>query len=109
MDVSGTLLSANRYMPYGELRTDTSQTGISETDLGYTGQRNYADFVLKDYNARVYNHYLNQYQQPDRIKLNLGNQTLNRNMYVFENRIILYNPSGVFFVNMMRQMLYYKE
>jgi len=42
MDSSGNLLSENRYMPFGETRTISGTTSITETDFGYTGQRDYS-------------------------------------------------------------------
>lgn len=54
MDTLEVVLSENRYMPYGEVRTDTSLTVITQTDFGYTSQRNYASFGLMDYHARFY-------------------------------------------------------
>ena len=94
MDATGNLLSANRYMPYGELRTDTSLTEISETDLGYTGQRNYSGFELMDYNARFYNVYLKHFIQPDTITPDISSQALNRYMYVMGNPIRYIDPLG---------------
>ena len=37
-DSSGNLLDEQRYLPYGQVRTDVDS--ITQTDLGYTGQRN---------------------------------------------------------------------
>ena len=39
MDDAGALQSENRYMPFGEVRTISGMTNISETDFGFTGQR----------------------------------------------------------------------
>ncbi len=39
-DASGAVLSQQRYLPFGEVRTDVFAPGtISQTDFGYTGQR----------------------------------------------------------------------
>ena len=68
MDSSGALLSENRYMPFGETRTISGTTNISETDFGYTGQRDYsADFGLMDYRARFYSPALARFTQPDTV------------------------------------------
>ena len=68
MDSSGNLLSENRYMPFGETRTISGTTSITETDFGYTGQRDYTDdFGLMDYQARFYSPALGQFTQPDTI------------------------------------------
>ena len=37
-NASGTLVSQQRYMPFGQVRTDVGT--ITQTDFGYTGQRN---------------------------------------------------------------------
>ncbi len=36
-DASGTLISQQRYLPFGGVRTDTKPPFITQTDLGYTG------------------------------------------------------------------------
>ncbi len=94
MDATGNMLSANRYMPYGELRTDASLTEISETDLGYTGQRNYSGFELMDYNARFYSPYQNHFAQPDSIITGVGSMALNRYMYAMRNPVRYTDPLG---------------
>jgi len=38
LDMSGAILSQQRYLPFGEVRTDVGP--ITQTDLGYTFQRN---------------------------------------------------------------------
>ena len=53
MNASGTLLSEQRYTPFGQVRGDSGS--ITQTDFGYTGQRSYADsggFGLMDYRYR---------------------------------------------------------
>jgi RHS repeat-associated protein len=55
MNSSGSLLSENRYMPFGEVRTISGTTQITETDFAYTGQKDYSSgFGLMDYRARFY-------------------------------------------------------
>ena len=62
-NASGNLLDEQRYLPYGQVRTDVDS--ITQTDLGYTGQRdldvegNSFPLGLMDYNARFYDSYLN--------------------------------------------------
>ena len=51
-DASGTLVSQQRYLPFGEVRTDVDT--ITETDFGYTGQRDVPNLGLMDYRARFY-------------------------------------------------------
>ena len=78
MDDAGALQSENRYMPFGEVRTIAGTTNISETDFGYTGQRN-SYIKLLDYKARSYSPYLNRFIQPDTIIPNMYNpRSLNR-------------------------------
>src|SRR5258708_32607791 len=65
---TGTLISQQRYLPFGQLRTDTppiANSPITQTDLGYTGQRNLdaqgkASLGLMDYHARMYDSYINR-------------------------------------------------
>jgi RHS repeat-associated protein len=85
-------------MPFGEERTDVGtwldvdDSGF--TDLGYTGQRNYASFGLMDYHARFYSPALGRFTQPDTVIPSLTNtQSWNRFSYV-NNSPILYNDPG---------------
>ena len=55
MDAGGNLLSEQRYLPFGGLRTLPGSVGaISQTDFGYTGQRVLDQTGLMDYKARFY-------------------------------------------------------
>jgi RHS repeat-associated protein len=60
-----------RYMPFGEVRTDVGT--ITQTDFGYTGQRNLDaqgnNFTIRlmDYKARFYAPYLNRFISPDNL------------------------------------------
>ena len=95
MNDSGTLLSEQRYMPFGEVRTIAGTTNISETDFGFTGQRNNSYIKLIDYKARSYSPYLNRFIQPDSIIPNLYiPQSLNRFSYASNNPIRYNDPSG---------------
>jgi RHS repeat-associated protein len=88
-DASGTLTSQQRFLPFGQARTDIG--AISQTDLGYTGQRSLDDAMgrLMDYKARFYDPYLNRFIQPDTIVPNSSNsQSLNRYAYVLNNPIL---------------------
>jgi hypothetical protein len=60
-DSSGTLISQQRYMPFGQIRTDLGS--ISQTDFGYTGQRELDDGMggIMDYKARFYSPYINHF------------------------------------------------
>ena len=63
---SGTLISQQRYLPFGQVRTDTNPPFIAQTDLGYTGQRNLdaqgnASLGLMDYHARMYDAALGRF------------------------------------------------
>jgi RHS repeat-associated protein len=97
-DASGALLSEQRYLPFGEVRTDV-QSSITQTDYGYTGQRDldaqgtYFDIGLMDYRARLYDDYLMRWTQPDSI-INPGPQGLNRYSYSNNNPINYNDPSG---------------
>jgi uncharacterized protein RhaS with RHS repeats len=62
-DENGTLISQQRYLPFGGVREDAGT--ISQTDYGYTSQRNLDSGIgLMDYKARFYSPYLNQKAAP---------------------------------------------
>ncbi len=50
-DASGALLDEQRYMPFGQVRTDAGE--INQTDFGYTFQRDLPELGLMDYRARM--------------------------------------------------------
>ncbi|MFZ1043038.1 MAG: hypothetical protein WCA79_19615 [Anaerolineales bacterium] len=59
-DSTGTLISQQRYLPFGQVRTDVGS--IMQTDLAFTGQRNLdaqgnVSLDLMDYNARMYDSF----------------------------------------------------
>jgi RHS repeat-associated protein len=100
MDTNGELLSQNRYLPFGEIRDDIASSPITQTDFGYTGQRNLADIGLMDYNARFYSPTLMRFIQPDSIVPDIGNpQAWNRYSYVYNSPIVYFDPSGHLGVN----------
>ena len=94
---SGTLLSEQRYLPFGQVRTDVGP--IIQTDFGFTGQRNLDaqsntfSLGLMDYKARFYNQTLGCFVQPDTI-LTGGPQGSNRYAYVDNNPISRNDLSG---------------
>jgi RHS repeat-associated protein len=97
MDDEGGLLSQTRYMPFGEVREISGVTNITETDFGYTGQRNLEDIGLMDYDARFYSPTLGRFLQPDTIVPEPGNpQAWNRYSYVNNNPLIYTDPTGHF-------------
>jgi RHS repeat-associated protein len=87
-DASGTLVSEQRYLPFGQVRTDVHTTDLlgNHTDIAFTGQRNLDAQTntnllgLMDYKARFYDSYLMRWTQPDPI-INPGQQGLNRYSY----------------------------
>jgi len=91
-DGTGALLSQQRYLPFGGERTNLGT--ISQTDYGYTGQRD-LEMGLMDYKARFYSPLLGRFTQPDTLIPDSNNpQALNRFSYVM-NRPINYNdPTG---------------
>ena len=92
-DASGTLTSQQRYLPFGEVRSDVGS--IAETDLAYTGQRAVDSLGLLDYHARMYDTHLMRWVQPDSILPNPANpQSLNRYSYVLNAPIIFTDPTG---------------
>jgi len=94
-DASGTLIAQQRYLPFGGERTNVGS--ISQTDYGYTGQRDLDPGMggLMDYKARFYSPYLNHMTQPDSIVPNPYNsQDWNRYSYARNNPIRYTDPSG---------------
>jgi RHS repeat-associated protein len=92
LDSSGTVLSEQRYLPFGEVRVDLSS--ITQTDFGYTGQRA-LDMGLMDYKARFYSSALGRFIQPDTIIPGVDNpQSWNRFTYVRNSPIMNIDPTG---------------
>ena len=92
-NASGALLSQQRYLPFGQVRTDVGT--VSETDFGYTGQRALGDLGLMDYHARMYDAVLGRFVQPDTIIPNATDpQSLNRYSYALGNPIRYNDPDG---------------
>jgi RHS repeat-associated protein len=87
------LLSQQRYLPFGQVRTDVGT--VSETDFGYTGQRALGDLGLMDYHARMYDPALGRFVQPDTIIPSANSpQSWNRFSYVQNNPINRTDPTG---------------
>ncbi len=92
-DASGTLISQQRYLPFGGKRT--AADSISQTDFGYTGQRDLESMGLMDYKFRTYSPYLNQFTQPDTIVPDPYNpQDWNRYAYARNNPVKYTDPTG---------------
>jgi RHS repeat-associated protein len=92
-DDSGSLISEQRYLPFGQVREDVGT--IAETDFGYTGQRALSDMGLMDYKARFYSATLMRFLQPDSLIPDLANpQSLNRYAYVRNNAVNFNDPTG---------------
>ena len=92
-DSSGTLVSETRYLPFGETRTDVGL--VTQTDFGYTFQRNLLDTGLMDYKARFYDPFLGRFIQPDTLVSTMeSSQALNRYAYVNNNPVKYSDPSG---------------
>jgi RHS repeat-associated protein len=90
---TGTMLSEQRYLPFGGVRGDVGS--VTETDFGYTGQRAVAGFGLMDYNARFYSPLLGKFTQPDTIVPDPGNpQAWNRYAYNINNPVRYVDPTG---------------
>jgi RHS repeat-associated protein len=95
MNDTGGLLSQNRYLPFGQIRDDIASSPITQTDFGYTGQRNLGDMGLMDYKARFYSPTLMRFIQPDTIVPNpLKPQSFNRFSYVNNNPTGYVDPTG---------------
>ena len=92
-------MGEQRYMPFGQVRTDAGT--VTQTDLGYTGQRNLDaqqnaySLGLMDYNARFYDPLLGRFTQADSIVPGAGNpQAFNRYSYTLNNPIRYNDPTG---------------
>jgi RHS repeat-associated protein len=94
-DASGALLSQQRYLPFGGERTNIG--AISQTDYGYTGQRD-LDMGLIDYKFRFYSPLLGRFILPDTMTPG-GPQGLNRYSYVNNNPVNFNDPTGHMRVN----------
>ncbi|MGA2505484.1 MAG: hypothetical protein ABSG01_15490 [Anaerolineales bacterium] len=51
-DGDGTLLSEQRYLPFGQVRPDMGT--VTQTDFGYTGQKNSSYIKFIDYRSWGY-------------------------------------------------------
>jgi len=92
-DASGTLTSQQRYLPFGQVRDDVGS--ITQTDFGFTFQRNLPEAGLMDYDARFYLPALGRFSQPDTLIPGAGNpQNLNRYAYVRNNPLRYADPTG---------------
>ena len=96
-DATGTLISQQRYLPFGKTRTDVPSPDAPSTDYSYTAQRDLDPGMggLMDYKARFYSPYLNRFIQPDSIIPDPSNpQAWNRFGYVHNNPINFNDPTG---------------
>ncbi len=102
-DASGALLSQQRYMPFGEVRTlcppepptCDPASPVTQTDFGYIGQRDVQSLGLMDYKARFYDPGLGRFIQPDTIIPNAEDpQNWNRFSYVVNNPANHRDPTG---------------
>ena len=96
LDNAGTVLSQQRYLPFGGVRTDVPSPNVPRTDLSYTNQRALTDTGLMDYRARMYSPTLGRFIQPDSTTVpGAGNpQAYNRYSYVLNDPINLNDPTG---------------
>ncbi|HUI87937.1 MAG TPA: RHS repeat-associated core domain-containing protein [Anaerolineales bacterium] len=94
----GSLASQQRYMPFGQVRTDVTspnpQSGY--TDFSYTGQRNVSGGLgLMDYHARFYDNLIGRFISPDSVVPDSKNsQSFNRYAYANNNPVLYDDPTG---------------
>ncbi len=85
--------SEQRYLPFGQVRTNKGN--ITQTDFGYTGQRDLDSTGLMDYKARFYDASLNRFLQPDTVVPGAFNpQSSNRYAYAFNSPLKYSDPDG---------------
>jgi len=93
-DDEGTLTSQQRYLPFGGVR-QLGGSFITQTDYGYTGQRDDSYIKLMDYDFRWYKPELGRFISPDSIVPNHADpQSLNRYSYVANRPINFNDPTG---------------
>jgi RHS repeat-associated protein len=91
---AGNLIDQQRYMPFGQVRYLPGSPAITNTDFGYTGQRELdPQLGLMDYKARFYSPLLGKFVQPDTI-VPEGPIGLNRYAYANNNPVKFTDPSG---------------
>jgi RHS repeat-associated protein len=91
-NASGAETGRMGYYPFGETRYST---GTMPTDHQYTGQQQNSYIKLMNYRSRWYDHYLNQFIQPDSIIPDQYDpQSLNRYAYARGNPILYNDPTG---------------
>jgi RHS repeat-associated protein len=96
-DDSGTLITQQRYLPFGGMRELSGYSTSGLTDYTYTGQRTLDPGMggLMDYKARFYSPLLGRFIQPDSIIPNpLNPQAWNRFSYVTNRPVNFNDPSG---------------
>ena len=64
---AGAVLSQQRYLPFGQVRTNIPSPNLPATDFGYTSQRALDPGMggLMDYKARMYSPVLGRFIQPE--------------------------------------------
>jgi RHS repeat-associated protein len=94
-DENGTLISQQRYLPFGAVRAEIPSPQSPITDLGYTGQRDLDGTGLMDYKFRFYSPTFGRFISPDNIIPDTTNpQTFNRYSYVNNRPINFNDPTG---------------
>ncbi len=91
LDTAGSLVSSQKYHPYGRTR---STTGVNPTDKLFTGHQSEGELYFAQ--ARFYDPWIGLFTQPDSIVPQPGNpQSLNRYAYVLNNPLGYVDPSGM--------------
>jgi RHS repeat-associated protein len=96
-DDSGTLITQQRYLPFGGMRELSGYSTTGLTDYTYTGQRTLDPGMggLMDYKARFYSPLLGRFTQPDTLIPDpLNPQAWNRFSYVANRPINFNDPTG---------------
>jgi len=96
-DINASITSQQRYLPFGQVRTDVSSPNPQSnyTDFAFTGQRAVSGLSLMDYHARMYDNLIGRFIQPDVIIPSESSpQSFNRFSYVLNSPINATDPTG---------------
>ena len=85
-----------RFTPFGSPRSNATENAGGASDLTFTGQRDDGELDLMYYGGRFYDPLVGQFTRPDPVTPNAfgSGAGWNRFAYVFNNPVMLNDPSG---------------